>query len=392
MYCHEKFDENIDNIKIESICYRFYNAKKELQSRACELDINLYERKKFVDEELKKIYGSNKDPLEMINESLEEFGFKHKISIRDELSLFTDKIDIVFFDQEKRAINFLDLSSGEQIIIELIIWSYDFNGKNNNFNKLLMLDEFDAHLNPSMAKMYIKIVEKILIGNFKMQVILTTHSPSTVAYAPDDSLFWMENGKILFKEDEKLSKSDILEYLSDGMTIIDDDFFINTTKLMSANQKDCIIFMEEKSGKRHLENAMQCFGFNYTNVIFPCGGASKILPWFQMPINPNKKVIILDNDEEGKIAHDKIKLKYPESKILFITGKDYYDPLDKTKVIEDLIDTQYYENRRFNTSKSKVNFANVLSKKNICDKKIIYIKFKVILTLLARIYHQSTAI
>ncbi|EMG01456.1 hypothetical protein LEP1GSC123_0074 [Leptospira borgpetersenii str. 200701203] len=28
------------------------------------------------------------------------------------------------------------------------------------------------------------------------QVILTTHSPSTVSYVPEENLFWMEEGRV----------------------------------------------------------------------------------------------------------------------------------------------------------------------------------------------------
>jgi AAA15 family ATPase/GTPase len=46
------------------------------------------------------------------------------------------------------------------------------------------VDEFDAHLNPSIAEKFIEVIQTYFV-NKGVQVIMTTHSPSTVAFAKE---------------------------------------------------------------------------------------------------------------------------------------------------------------------------------------------------------------
>jgi hypothetical protein len=50
-----------------------------------------------------------------------------------------------------------------------------------------------------MSNIFLEIVQDMLVKQFKIQVILATHSPSTVAYTPEENLFLMENSEILQK-------------------------------------------------------------------------------------------------------------------------------------------------------------------------------------------------
>jgi len=63
--------------------------------------------------------------------------------------------------------------------------------KKKAFPKLLLLDEPDAHLHPSMTQQFLNVIINVLVDKFDVQVIMTTHSPSTVILAPDDSIYEM---------------------------------------------------------------------------------------------------------------------------------------------------------------------------------------------------------
>ncbi len=80
------------------------------------------------------------------------------------------------------------LSSGEKVLMSLVFHLYSSRAK-NVFPKLFLLDEPDAHLHPSMSRVFIDIMNKVLVDEFRVQVIMTTHSPSTVALSPEESLF-----------------------------------------------------------------------------------------------------------------------------------------------------------------------------------------------------------
>jgi len=62
------------------------------------------------------------------------------------------------------------------------------------FPKLLLLDEIDAPLHPSMAKTLLDTVLHKLGDVQGLHVIMATHAPSTVAVAPADSIYVMKNG------------------------------------------------------------------------------------------------------------------------------------------------------------------------------------------------------
>lgn len=90
----------------------------------------------------------------------------------------------------KEEINFNDLSSGEKVLISLVFYLYNSQEK-KVFPKLLLLDEPDAHLHPSMSQQFLNVIKNVLVDKFGVQVIMTTHSPSTVILAPTDSIYEM---------------------------------------------------------------------------------------------------------------------------------------------------------------------------------------------------------
>jgi len=97
-------------------------------------------------------------------------------------------------------VNFNDLSSGEKVLISLVFYLYNSQEK-NVYPKLLLLDEPDAHLHPTMSQQFINVVKNVLVDKFNVRVVMTTHSPSTVILTPPESLFEM------FRENPRIRKS-----------------------------------------------------------------------------------------------------------------------------------------------------------------------------------------
>ena len=111
---------------------------------------------------------------------------------------------------------FSRLSSGEKILMSLAITVYYGADKRltPTYPKLILLDEVDAPLHPSMTRDFLRIIQRNLIEQQRLNVILTTHSPSTVALAPEDAIVVMtENGDRL----RKASKAEALNLLTDGV-------------------------------------------------------------------------------------------------------------------------------------------------------------------------------
>jgi ABC-type Mn2+/Zn2+ transport system ATPase subunit len=83
-----------------------------------------------------------------------------------------------------------ELSSGEKMLLALVMWLYN-SQHHARFPKLLILDEPDAHLHPSMTRHFIRVIQEVLVERYGVRTILSTHSPSTVALAPEGSVFEM---------------------------------------------------------------------------------------------------------------------------------------------------------------------------------------------------------
>lgn len=86
------------------------------------------------------------------------------------------------------ALELNQLSSGERILASLGLLLYGHRA-GVAFPKFLLLDEPDAHLHPTLARQLLDILSSIVVQRYGVRVILTTHSPSTVALAPENSVF-----------------------------------------------------------------------------------------------------------------------------------------------------------------------------------------------------------
>jgi ABC-type branched-subunit amino acid transport system ATPase component len=91
-------------------------------------------------------------------------------------------------------IKFSALSSGEKVLMSLALSLYYAADKRTlaSYPKLLLLDEIDAPLHPSMSAHLIRIIEKTLVGRHGIHVIATTHSPATVALGPETAIHVMD--------------------------------------------------------------------------------------------------------------------------------------------------------------------------------------------------------
>ena len=352
----ERFQENINNLKIEHSFIRFLEVQKEIKNEIFDLDLSLDERGKKVSEKLIGFFGTEITPWDMMNEKFEQYGFKHKIAAPTDRGKYHAK----FVNDDGDEIEFNSLSSGEKVIAQLILWSYDGfdDRKIGNRNKLLIMDEFDAHLNPSMAQMFIEVVKDILIEQFKMQIIITTHSPSTIAYCNEEDLFCMESGVM-----ERRGKQEIIELLTPGILTFKRD------RLLLLTDKNFIIFTEGETDISHIKNAADKLGFkevveqcefisaygdkgkDYFNIFKKSDSAKKVMAIFdydkkgiaafnsvsktnQEKISDNKNDITVKSYNEGSVYAVLLPLNYDEYKCESEYG---YHPIEFLFNKDDLV-------------------------------------------------------
>lgn len=109
------------------------------------------------------------------------------------------------------------LSSGEKTLLWLALTLFNaryYNRGSVKAPKLLLLDEPDAFLHPKMViKMYRAL--EVFTASFESRIIITTHSPTTVALAPEGSVYVVdENSVVAVTKDEGVAE------LLDGVTQI----------------------------------------------------------------------------------------------------------------------------------------------------------------------------
>lgn len=132
-------------------------------------------------------------PWDVVNDSLKVAGFPYRVTSPQEVEILDYYILRLRDSSSGLEISPSDLSSGEQVLLQLILWLFS-SSKEGVFPKLLLLDEPDARLHPSMTVQFLDVVSEVLVRKHGVRVIMTTHSPSTVALAPEGSVFQMERG------------------------------------------------------------------------------------------------------------------------------------------------------------------------------------------------------
>lgn len=118
------------------------------------------------------------------------------------------------------------LSSGETILMCLcLIWFDQKLGR--GCPDLLLLDELDALLHPSMVAALIACLRRLFVAN-GTRVIMATHCASTVAAVNDDEVFRLTRRGGHLKV-TPVTRSEAVEELSDGVATLDTGLRIATT-------------------------------------------------------------------------------------------------------------------------------------------------------------------
>lgn len=160
-------------------------------------------------------------PWELLNDKIKQYGknygFKHTIEVPD-MTVSGKTITCEFEDEKGNTISFQELSSGEQIIFQIILIAcniYIFGYT----PKCLLLDEPDSHLHASIAKVLVGMIQDLLVDDMGMQVIMTTHQATTVALAPKNSVFEMERNsqKVSIKS---VAQSQAVDTLTDSLLVV----------------------------------------------------------------------------------------------------------------------------------------------------------------------------
>lgn len=243
-------------------------------------------------------------PYQTINRIFRQYGFDYF----DMLNPFpvdnTLNGEIRFKGKEGEIVDYNSLSSGEQAIVQFVIWSYGQDFRGNRLNTMV-LDEPDSHLHPSMCKMMVEIFSEMSakkeIGGGGIRIIITTHSPSTVAFTPEGSLFVMQRDADNNRTIRPTTSEDAVEILSDGIFTFSRamSHFIQ----LSSSPKQNLVFVEGKTDVKHFAKAMQMLGYDLNVEFFDMHDATTLYNFITCTparlFNKKSLIALFDCDKEG---------------------------------------------------------------------------------------------
>lgn len=204
-----------DNIFFSHIAMKFksYHTKKvrnefkEFQNRVKKQTSIAF----LSDDQFQEKFGP--PPWDLVNHVLLKSGLPYTINSpegMEEQSEFVVKL----FDKDRHVeIGINDLSTGEKVLMSLALAIYNFD-EDDVKPDCLLLDEPDAPLHPEFSKRMIDVLYETVFKRAGVNVVMTTHSPTTVAVAPYGSVFLADGGS---KPLAPVSAADALEVLADGI-------------------------------------------------------------------------------------------------------------------------------------------------------------------------------
>nr|WP_239058360.1 AAA family ATPase [Aliiroseovarius sp. PrR006] len=159
-------------------------------------------------------------PWDVINEILNLFGtLPYKVTDPEGLDR-NDEFTVELEHQSRSDVKptFEQLSSGEKVLMALVATVYSSSSA-EIWPDVLLLDEVDASLHPSMVQNLLSVLSETFVQR-GTSVILVSHSPSTIALAPESSVFVMNaEGE---NRIAKKSKAEALSVLTEGFATLDE--------------------------------------------------------------------------------------------------------------------------------------------------------------------------
>lgn len=168
---------------------RYYDIYEENLYRKFLLETRGYKRGEYYSEE-KFINKYGEPPWILLNKIINAANLGFSVIIPQNFHRDAPFKFLLINDLTKREVSITALSSGEKVIMSLAFALYNFNF-DIKLPYLILMDEPTASLHPSMAKQFLNVIENIFVKDKGIKVIMTTHSPSTVALAPENSLYIM---------------------------------------------------------------------------------------------------------------------------------------------------------------------------------------------------------
>lgn len=173
----------------------------------------------------------------------------------------------------------------------------------NLFPEILLLDEIDASLHPSMMQNLLDVINEIFLER-GIKIILVTHSPTMIAFAPEKSIFVMEkSGQDRIK---KKNGEEALSILTEGYATLDEGL-----KLFDQISKKEVSILTEGKNTEFIKKAADFFGKEQKDKIEIITGVEKdsgknqlktIFSFFSKVPHDKKVIFVWDCDVKQEVS------------------------------------------------------------------------------------------
>lgn len=182
-------------------------------------------------------------PWDLVNRILSESHVDYYLTTPEDTERDSNFILCLVNKFSNARIDFSDLSSGEKVLVSVALSLYNLNLQ-VDFPEVLLMDEPDSPLHPSMAKHFVDIVNKVFVEERGVKVIMTTHSPSTIALCPEKSIYIMNKTTPRIEES---SRDKALNLLTAG---------VPSLSVSYENRRQ--VFVESKYDRKIIEGIYMC--------------------------------------------------------------------------------------------------------------------------------------
>lgn len=286
------FKNNFLPHQLGKVFWDYYVKYRTNQVNAYENEKNGKNYEAISEEQFIAVHGEK--PWNLINRILEKFdSLQYKVSSPEGTDVFANfKLTLKHIEKDVE-IDFGTLSSGEKILMALVASVYKSSG-DKHFPDVLLLDEVDASLHPSMMKNMLDVIKDIFL-NQGVIVFLVTHSPTTIALASEESIFVVNrSGK---NRIEKKSKQEALSILTQGFATLEEGL-----RLFDEVAKSNMTLITEGKNTLLIATALKLYGVTDVYVLSGVEDISgktqlkTLFDFFSKTIHSNKVLFVWDCD------------------------------------------------------------------------------------------------
>lgn len=277
-------------------------------------------------------------PWKIVNEIIRSFGnLDYEVVSPEGLPLSGSyQLKLRSRSDPSLLVDFESLSSGERVLLALVATVYKTSW-DQRFPGLMLLDEIDASLHPSMTRILLRVIETVFLSR-DAAVILVTHSPTTVALAPEDSAFIMRKQGVQPRI-SKESRGHALSILTDGFATLDEGLRL----LDEVALKPVSVFTEGNNAD-YLSLFFELSGLTDVHVVRGLEGVSgknqlrTIFDWISRVSLSNKALFVWDWDAQETL----MSLQEQNNTFAFFLPKNEANSICK-RGIENAFPEQLFE-------------------------------------------------